>query len=50
MDKFFKKLQKETEWKKIVQEWTDVMEPATVETLIWNDQHRRLWTENKPAI
>lgn len=45
MDTFFNKLGKETEWREITQEWRDVMEQTTVETLLWNDQHRKLWTE-----
>lgn len=45
MDKFFNKLGKETKWQEIIQEWRDVMEQTTVETLLWNDQHRKLWTE-----
>ena len=45
MDTFFNKLRKETEWQKIMQDWTDVMEQTTVETLLWSDQHRELWTE-----
>jgi hypothetical protein len=45
MDTFFKKLGKETEWREIIQEWRDVTEQTTTETLLWNDQHRKLWTE-----
>jgi hypothetical protein len=45
MDTFFKKLGKETEWREIIQEWRDVTEQTTIETLLWNDQHRKLWTE-----
>jgi len=45
MDIFFDKLGKETEWQEIIQEWRDVMEQTTLETLLWNDQHRKLWTE-----
>jgi len=45
MDTFFNKLGKETGWQEIIREWRDVMEQTTVETLLWNDLHRKLWTE-----
>lgn len=45
MDAFFKEIQNEPEWQKISHEWKNVMDQTTVETMIWNDQHRKLWTE-----
>lgn len=45
MEKFFVKLGEEAEWQKIRQEWNEVIDPSTVETQLWNDQHRELWTE-----
>ncbi|MGQ9507452.1 MAG: hypothetical protein ACUVTB_06320 [Candidatus Bathycorpusculaceae bacterium] len=45
MEKFFTKLQNEIEWQKLRQEWADVMDKNTVETMIWNDKERELWTE-----
>jgi hypothetical protein len=45
METFFKKLQNEMEWQRLRQEWTDVMDKNTVETMLWNDQERELWIE-----
>ena len=45
MDKFFHKLRKNKEWQKIAQQWSAVMDPNTVQSVLWNDQLRELWTE-----
>jgi len=45
MENFFERLKNEVEWQKLKQKWADVMEQTTVETLLWTDQHRELWTE-----
>ena len=45
MDAFFNDIQNDPEWQKISLEWKDVMDQATVETMIWNDHSRKLWTE-----
>jgi hypothetical protein len=45
MEAFFKEIRNEPEWQKISREWRNVMDQTTVETMIWNDQHRKLWME-----
>ena len=45
MDRFFRKLQKNKDWQKIAQKWSEVMNPNTVQSVLWHDQLRDLWTE-----
>jgi hypothetical protein len=45
MEAFFKEIRNEPEWQKIYYEWQNVIDQTTVETVIWNDQHRKLWIE-----
>jgi hypothetical protein len=45
LEAFFKEIRNEPEWQKISHEWRNIMDQTTVETMIWNEQHRKLWTE-----
>jgi hypothetical protein len=45
MDRFFRRLRKNKDWQKIAQKWSAVMNPNTVQSVLWNDQLRDLWIE-----
>jgi hypothetical protein len=45
MEKFYSILDKDSEWQRIKEKWSSVIDLNTMHVAIWNDQLRKLWVE-----
>ncbi|MBX5320777.1 MAG: hypothetical protein QHH12_01415 [Candidatus Bathyarchaeota archaeon] len=45
MEDFLRKIKVGGEWKQIEQKWKEVMDQSSIESIIWSDMFRELWTE-----